>query len=100
MTERAPVEGNLTHFGASEGRDDRDVVERIGTAHDVLKYGFPRETGKIEVNSALIRLAAGDLLLNCGEHRTRVFLGRGDRGVELSFVESKHGLRGLLGVEI
>src|SRR5208283_1858845 len=45
------------HFGASEGRDDRDVVERIGTAHDVLKYGLPREAGQIQVNYALIRLA-------------------------------------------
>ena len=29
-----------------------------------------------------------------------MFLGRGDRGVEFSFVESKHGLRGFLGIEI
>jgi len=33
-----PAESVGTHLAAGEGRDDRNVFERLGTANDVLKY--------------------------------------------------------------
>ncbi len=54
--DRHSAESVGIHLAAGEGRDDRNVFERLGPPNDVLKNGLPREPGQIQVNYALIRL--------------------------------------------